>query len=1127
MANLTTPRVSSVPIKTDDVVQAVSTSVDMPGVVLEHNWFDRPVTGTLPSNGTVVITGCDDCTSRIKTDDDSEVIHSCAATTTYYVDSAAGSDAANGTSSELAWRTIGRVARTALSPGAAVLFKRGASWRGVWLAVRGGTAACPVTYGAYGDSQAPKPLLLGSLSASSASDWEPVAPGEAPAGTWVANLTRLWAGQGEVGVASWGNHDVANIILGGEKSAAVKTYSPRNLKLQDQFYFNCTFSGATPADTDHLYFFSPAGNPATVHDVLEVALKSAASTVLSMDKNSSHVVVENLAVRYANYGLHICESTHNAIVRHCDFSWIGGGCLTKGPRFKRDPLECTRAGNGIEISDWGWSEPVSNVSTIELYGLRLWEIYDAAISPQGEGRYFQQHINMHHNIIGHSEYCFEIWAHGNGSAVMRDVQIDSNICYNSGGGWSHSVRPDPSGRHICSNWASDNISAVSIRNNIFYQSVPYDAGYWMKLAWDDSSSLAAPSPAPGPGPAWGWQGEVITDHNLFYVTDPGLGPLILAGANVFNASNFADYTTLTGNGHGSIVGQDPLLAGVTGQLHTRSHMPSLKPAPNSPARSAGVWTGDLADFAGVKIPRTNPTIGAFQLKTDDGTDEDESGVFKLSDGGRLSIVKSTANPVIGASNIVGSQDFCGARDMGISRTGDTLNLVYSGYSNCSMGGYDHCGLVGCCQLMFSTLDIENGGNSTSKATRLGTVLPAPPAAEFYPITTDAFMLFEDTTSLWHMWATEVPTGSAPGNCKGCRRQIGHLTVKASGEHMPTSGWSYESNKVFDPMPPWAPYAIDEPRVYPKFDGGWIMYIGSQGNNDEGSPTANAWCVGYATSKSLNGPWTSSPGCIIGSGNASGYQAEGFVSFSHNGSYFIITNSLGTEGSSKGDWLKNVQGDLWMSRSQTEGWRLVQSGFVGRADHTPAPLPAQKNSSKWPCPAEFPFPASATEFICFNSSSDAKANSGLCMSWCTDCASVGDQPKTCNNGVRPLCSGRETVKSCPAGPPSPSPSAGEDWDRGFTYVTGQTGYALTERQPLFGAYMGGRGGLPGAGPIDIGVYTLRVSRKTDDFTGHSVDMDIRGLALTVKRLKTEDGAVPPADFLATGPPPAKTDAQLAL
>lgn len=35
----------------------------------------------------------------------------------------------------------------------------------------------------------------------------------------------------------------------------------------------------------------------------------------------------------------------------------------------------------------------------------------------------------------------------------------------------------------------------------------------------------------------------------------------------------------------------------------------------------------------------------------------------------LSVSKSAANPVIGPSGIPGSQDFCGARDMGIARAG--------------------------------------------------------------------------------------------------------------------------------------------------------------------------------------------------------------------------------------------------------------------------------------------------------------------------------------------------------------------------------------------------------------------------------------------------------------------------
>jgi hypothetical protein len=37
--------------------------------------------------------------------------------------------------------------------------------------------------------------------------------------------------------------------------------------------------------------------------------------------------------------------------------------------------------------------------------------------------------------------------------------------------------------------------------------------------------------------------------------------------------------------------------------------------------------------------------------------------------------KSPANPVIGSSGVPGSQDFCGARDMGIARAGDPQDLT--------------------------------------------------------------------------------------------------------------------------------------------------------------------------------------------------------------------------------------------------------------------------------------------------------------------------------------------------------------------------------------------------------------------------------------------------------------------
>jgi hypothetical protein len=197
----------------------------------------------------------------------------------------------------------------------------------------------------------------------------------------------------------------------------------------------------------------------------------------------------------------------------------------------------------------------------------------------------------------------------------------------------------------------------------------------------------------------------------------------------------------------------------------------------------------------------------------------------------FTLSKFEQNPVIGPSGIPGTQDACGARDMGLQIAGNTLNLVYSGYSSCSMdnegglptstrastaapvfpralsGGspqdYASCGRAGCCQLMFSTL----AAPPDAKAKRLGITVPSPALgdASFYNITTDAYVLFEPPGT-WHMWATEMPIANG-----GNGRNIGHLNVNGTSTVMPVHGWTYENRHVFPTLPHWSPDALDEPR----------------------------------------------------------------------------------------------------------------------------------------------------------------------------------------------------------------------------------------------------------------------------------------------------------------------------
>lgn len=85
-----------------------------------------------------------------------------ASATDYYV-SPTGNDASAGTSQATAWATIDRVNQMAFSyqPGDRVLFQRGGVFRGEVILGSSGTAAQPITVGAYGTGN--KPVIKGSI----------------------------------------------------------------------------------------------------------------------------------------------------------------------------------------------------------------------------------------------------------------------------------------------------------------------------------------------------------------------------------------------------------------------------------------------------------------------------------------------------------------------------------------------------------------------------------------------------------------------------------------------------------------------------------------------------------------------------------------------------------------------------------------------------------------------------------------------------------------------------------------------------------------------------------------------------------------------------------------------------
>jgi hypothetical protein len=338
----------------------------------------------------------------------------------YYVDATVGSDAADGATPATAWRSLDKVNAAALRPGDSVLFRRGQIWRGT-LKPASGDATASVTYGAFGEGA--KPALLGSVAADSPSDW-----------TGVRDDVWATAGGGTLAV------DVGNIIFDEGAATGVKKWKEADLREPGDYFYD--------AQARQVKLWSK-GNPAESHRSIELALKRH----IIDQSNKSFVTYEGLALRYgAAHGVG-GSSVRGIVVRDCDLSYIGGG-----HQLTRADGKPVRYGNGVEF----WSSARDCV----VEGCRLWEIYDAALTNQGDGTNVQENIVYRRNVIWNCEYSFEYW-NRDATSRTKDIRFEHNTCVDAGFGWGNRQRPDRNGRHLMFYDNTAATSGVIVRYNIF------------------------------------------------------------------------------------------------------------------------------------------------------------------------------------------------------------------------------------------------------------------------------------------------------------------------------------------------------------------------------------------------------------------------------------------------------------------------------------------------------------------------------------------------------------------------------------------------------------------------------------------------------------------------------------
>lgn len=342
----------------------------------------------------------------------------------YYVDSESGLDENSGLSAETPWKTLDKVNDTSFAPGDVIHLKCGSLWRESLHLKSAGTEESPIIYTSYGEG--PKPILCRSIPLNREEFWIP--DGE-----------NVWVTSDEIS-KQFGSADIGNIILDGDR-AAFKKWGRGELLNQDDFWYDLK--------GDRRVRFWSTVNPARVHQTLEAAQMRN----IVDHTNASCVTVDGLDIRYgAAHGFGGRNARHLTI-RNCDISWIGGGDqYSRAGEGKR-----VRYGNGIEF----WAE----ASDCLVENNRIWEVYDAALTNQGDEKNIEENITYRGNVIWNCEYGFEYW---NGEdSVTRNILFEENFCFDSGYGWGHYQRPNKNGRAFLAYRNSARTENFVMRNNVF------------------------------------------------------------------------------------------------------------------------------------------------------------------------------------------------------------------------------------------------------------------------------------------------------------------------------------------------------------------------------------------------------------------------------------------------------------------------------------------------------------------------------------------------------------------------------------------------------------------------------------------------------------------------------------
>lgn len=428
----------------------------------------------------------------------------------YYVDPSLGQDSNSGLSPEAPKKDYRAVS---LLPGDSLLFKRGTVTRD-FLLLTDGDSGNPITYGAYGDGDAPTFLGSADLSGESA---------------WKHEGGNLWSYAGVL------PSEACNLIFDDGNSFGNLRWELSDLRRQGEWHYThlgIAGNSVKPEEItapEKLYLYSEK-NPGAFYRQIECALWSVNGMERRLAYGQHDIILQDLC--FKNGGVHGFQAIrpYNLTIRRCGFINIGGATYDRKLRI--------RLGNGVEFWD--------SADDIQVTGCSFYEIYDSCVTHQGGKECLPaRRVSFRDNLF----VKYGMAAYECRDRLPIETHFDDNICARASGGFAmqgeepprqSEIYPEPMGHHLFL-WRIEQPSpggSLSIRRNIFFES-PFGAALY---------SIIAPEAA----------AQMEMDDNCYYKSSDGLFWHI--NGKSYDFGQFAAYQKESGQDSHSFIA-DPRFAG--------------------------------------------------------------------------------------------------------------------------------------------------------------------------------------------------------------------------------------------------------------------------------------------------------------------------------------------------------------------------------------------------------------------------------------------------------------------------------------------------------------------------------------------------------------------------------------